>query len=363
MSISTSGGGPVIYATSGWQRGLVVGAETWSASELKRSTATSWTQDDTGLSYQLNPRVTVSSVSDSANSRRTEIEYLTAQESEFRLPKKVSEFRGGDATPLRYTESTYELGHDYTELRHIVGLVAEQRLFDGAGSLQSKTGYAYDTAGCVTNQPGAVRHDDGYDAATKRGALCSVTRYRAGAAEPGVDSRRADDLRLPGLSALDDRRGRSQDLGGLRGQLRGHCQPQHVRLPYFGDRRGSERAPGRAAGERDRHLRLRLKDARLQTSNGNVSRGNAVAKEVGHLACAMPDTSAQSELMPSITHRAPPPATPIRRLLPAEAGTSGLGVTSPSESPAPSAGNGSEPATLTPCGSSRFEPAQMDSRG
>jgi hypothetical protein len=170
----------IIYATTGWQRGLVLGTETLSGSDVKRSTRATWTQDDTGLGYQLNPRVTSSSVSDSANSRRTEIEYLTAQESEFRLPKKVSEFKGNDTMPLRYTETSYDLGYDYTELRHIIGLVTEQRLYDGAGSLQSKTGYAYDTAGCVTDQIGAVRHDDGYNAVVKRGALCSVTRYRTG---------------------------------------------------------------------------------------------------------------------------------------------------------------------------------------
>jgi YD repeat-containing protein len=170
----------IIYATAGWQRGLALGTETWSASELKRSTSTTWTQDDTTVNYPLNPRVTTSSVSDQANSRRTEIEYLAPEVSSFRLPKKVSEFKGNETTPLRRTETDYDLSYDYVTSRHIVGLVVEQRLYDGAGSLQLRTGYAYDTAGCVGDVTGVAGHDDSYGAAVKRGALCSVTRYRTG---------------------------------------------------------------------------------------------------------------------------------------------------------------------------------------
>jgi YD repeat-containing protein len=175
----------VQYATTGWQRGLALGTETWGTVNgtngtfgERRWTSTTWTQDDTTVSYPANPRVTESAVSDSGNSRRTVVEYLTAQESAFRLPKKVSEFKGTETTPLRYTETDYELSYDYTDIRHIIGLVKEQRLKDGAGALQSRVAYDYDTAGCVVNQTGAGRHDDNYDSTAKRGALCSVTRYK-----------------------------------------------------------------------------------------------------------------------------------------------------------------------------------------
>jgi YD repeat-containing protein len=168
----------IIYETVGWQRGLVLGTETWSASELKRSTTTAWTQDDPTVSYPLNPRVTSSSVSDSANSRRTEIEYVVPENTTFHLPMKVSEFKGSEITPLRYTQTIYETGYDYPNLRHIVGLVKEQKLYDGANALLSRTGYAYDD-GCVSDVTGVAGHDDSYSAAVKRGALCTVTRYDA----------------------------------------------------------------------------------------------------------------------------------------------------------------------------------------
>jgi YD repeat-containing protein len=180
----------VQYGTTGWPRGLALGTETWGTVNgtngtfgERRWTSTTWTQDDTTISYPANPRVTESAVSDSGNSRRTVVEYLTAQESAFRLPKKVSEFKGTETTPLRYTETDYELSYDYTDIRHIIGLVKEQRLKDGAGALQSRVAYDYDTAGCVVNQTGAGRHDDNYDSTTKRGALCSVTRYKTEATD------------------------------------------------------------------------------------------------------------------------------------------------------------------------------------
>ncbi|MBC7899344.1 MAG: hypothetical protein H7070_04770 [Saprospiraceae bacterium] len=59
--------------------GLPVVTEDWadgtSGTERKRWTWTSYTQDDTNLTYLLNPRVTESKVGDTTNIKRTTVEY------------------------------------------------------------------------------------------------------------------------------------------------------------------------------------------------------------------------------------------------------------------------------------------------
>ncbi|HVF51360.1 MAG TPA: Ig-like domain-containing protein [Pyrinomonadaceae bacterium] len=179
----------VRYAATGWQRGLVLGTETWATVDginaRRRWTTTEWTQDDTTLTSQLNPRPVDSTVNDSENNRRrTTIEYLPQADSPFRLPKKVSEFRGYETAPLRYTELDYELGEAYTS-RRVIGLVKEQRLFDGQGNLQSKVSYEYDAGGdfLVEQTPAQegsiVQHDAAYNQSfvQGRGLVSRVRRW------------------------------------------------------------------------------------------------------------------------------------------------------------------------------------------
>jgi YD repeat-containing protein len=180
------------YETAGWQRGLVTRTETWGTGAnnsfgLRRWTTTEWAQDDQTLVYQFNPRVMRTVVGDpEGNQKRTEVEYLTAQESQFRLPKKVSEFSGTDTTPLRYVETIYELGAIYTG-QGLIGLVRERRLKDAQNILQSRIEYLYDTGGdCMatqtTAQAAAPQHDASYNQNYIQGRAlqCVVRRHNTG---------------------------------------------------------------------------------------------------------------------------------------------------------------------------------------
>src|SRR5205823_4767057 len=71
-----------LYATSGWQRGLTTEIRFYAtiadaqADYPKKRTTTAYTQDDTTLSYQKNPRVTETNIYDSElNHKRTTIDY------------------------------------------------------------------------------------------------------------------------------------------------------------------------------------------------------------------------------------------------------------------------------------------------
>src|SRR5215213_5386443 len=66
------------FATSGWQTGLTTASETWSGGVKKKWTTTAWTQDNTGLTYQKNPRVSETNTYDAeGNRRRVTITYTT----------------------------------------------------------------------------------------------------------------------------------------------------------------------------------------------------------------------------------------------------------------------------------------------
>ena len=65
------------FHTSGWQSGLTHTTEVWSGGVKKKWTTVSYTQDDTGLSYRKNPRVTETNIYDEAgNRRRSVIDYV-----------------------------------------------------------------------------------------------------------------------------------------------------------------------------------------------------------------------------------------------------------------------------------------------
>lgn len=158
------------YATTGWQKGLTTQTETWSGGVKKKWTATQWTQDNTGLSYRLNPRVIESNVyDDSGNQRRTTIEYTS-----YGLPRDVYEY---DAAPntsrvLRRTHTDYNLNSVYTS-RRIIGLPSAQFVYDGNGYIYSggtynnpgeilaaKITYDYDLGGeFQVHQGPPIRHD------------------------------------------------------------------------------------------------------------------------------------------------------------------------------------------------------------
>jgi YD repeat-containing protein len=68
------------FYTSGWQSGLTSGTEVWSGGVKKKWTTTFWTQDDTSLSYQKNPRVTETNIYDEAGNRRSFCQMLCMED-------------------------------------------------------------------------------------------------------------------------------------------------------------------------------------------------------------------------------------------------------------------------------------------
>jgi YD repeat-containing protein len=185
-----------------WRRGLVTKTEIYSADNQttpKKTTLTEYGQDLNNVAYQLNPRVTATTISDSdGNRRRTAIEY-----TDYGLPFDVFEWGPlgtSDWTILRRTHMDYDLSPAYVN-RHILGLAKGQYLFApdvpnsfSAQMLMSKTTFEYDvdtgicTGLCAdyaaaANSPSIVQHDNqnyGADFVVGRGALTRVRRWDAG---------------------------------------------------------------------------------------------------------------------------------------------------------------------------------------
>ena len=169
------------FANSGWQNGLTTRTELRDAAgNLKKWTTLSWTQDDTTLLFQKNPRVIETNVYDDVgNRRRTTIDYSPPQYAQFGLPYFVSEYAADGASEIRRTYTDYNLGQQYLD-RHIIGLVSAVHVLDpGAGQWMSKTTYGYDDPARLQSQATAAsNHDQSYDASfTTRGNVTSVSRW------------------------------------------------------------------------------------------------------------------------------------------------------------------------------------------
>jgi hypothetical protein len=127
------------FAPTGWQRGLTTQTENWAGGVRKKWTTFQWTQDNTGVVYPLNPRVTETNVYDDANNRRrTKVDYIS-----FGLVSDVSEYDSNTTTLIRRTHTDYNLSAVYTD-RRIIGLPSAQYLYDGNNALFSKVTYVYD---------------------------------------------------------------------------------------------------------------------------------------------------------------------------------------------------------------------------
>jgi YD repeat-containing protein len=191
------------YGT-GWQRGLVTQTEIWGRSDpdlpasfaKQKWTTNTWTQDNTGVSYQTNPRVTQTLVQDGTNQRLTTIDYQTfslPSGASCSLPRDVYEYQGGSGSALyRRTRTDYNLDTNYlNSTRRILGLPSAKYLCDAGtqvpvpctdssgASLQAKTTFLYDEAGSLENQTSQVQHDDDNFGMglTSRGNLSSTRRY------------------------------------------------------------------------------------------------------------------------------------------------------------------------------------------
>lgn len=179
--------------TTGWQRGLTYKTETWAGGARKKWTTLDWTQDNTGLSYRQNPRVSETNVWDAEGNRRrrTTVDYHAS----FGLPWRVTEYAADGVTALRYTHLDYKTDAAYID-RRVVGLLSQRQVFDGAGGLVSRVVYGYDWAGELfvdtpdaANHP-ATQHDRanyGPSFVVGRGNLQHVIRMDA--SDPGDSSK------------------------------------------------------------------------------------------------------------------------------------------------------------------------------
>ena len=165
-----------VYYGSGWQKGLTTLSEVWSGGERQKWTTTSWTQDNTAVGYEMNPRVTETNVYDvGRNRRRTVIDY--GPYAQFGLPYGVREFAADGVTEIRQTYTDYNLSPVYLE-RRIIGLVSYVHVSNVA-QWQSKTSFEYDDPTRLQSLPAAAtQHDTSYNNAfTARGNITAVSRW------------------------------------------------------------------------------------------------------------------------------------------------------------------------------------------
>ncbi|MEK6278780.1 MAG: S8 family serine peptidase [Acidobacteriota bacterium] len=168
------------YGTTTWQTGLTTTSKVYenaaaeSADTAKKWTTISWTQDDTSLLYQKNPRVIETNVYDSdGNRRRITIDY--GAYAEWSLPYLVKEYAANGTTELRHSYTDYNLSQAYLDKR-IIGLVSAWHISDTA-AWKSMVYYAYDGSS-LTSRDGTTQHDASFGTGyTARGNLTSVTRY------------------------------------------------------------------------------------------------------------------------------------------------------------------------------------------
>lgn len=166
------------YGT-GWKKGLVTQTEVLSGGVQKKRTETTWTQDNTALGYENNPRVTETNIYDpDGNQKRTTFDYSQPGYAQYGLPYVVREYAANATTILRETYTDYNLNSQYTD-RRIIGLVSAVHVSDG--TLLSKTGYEYDATGVqlVPTASNATQHDASYNTSLSagRGNLTRVSRY------------------------------------------------------------------------------------------------------------------------------------------------------------------------------------------
>ncbi|HEY8188612.1 MAG TPA: DUF4214 domain-containing protein, partial [Pyrinomonadaceae bacterium] len=168
------------YGT-GWQSRLPIQSEIWSGGVRQKWTTTAWTQDNTSVSYQFNPRITETNIYDAAGNRsRTSIDYFAS----FGLPSTVTEYGADGSTPIRFTVHGYK-NDDVFLSRRIIGLPYQDYIFDGNWQLYSKTSYEYDWRdGYMSTQAPSMQHDTtnyGANFDLGRGILVAVRRWNVNA--------------------------------------------------------------------------------------------------------------------------------------------------------------------------------------
>ncbi len=180
------------FHSSGWKKGLLIGTEDCVSSgctgtDRKRWTWTNYTQDNTGVSYIVNPRVIESRVGDGSNVKKSDVEYWLYSGTSVAVSGLVKEARVYDtdlSTVLKKTYMEYNLSSEYVA-SYVIGLPALTTVYgrDEYGlQLVAKTTHAYDegnfSGSGQTITP--VKHDGtnyGSSFTTGRGNLTSVRRW------------------------------------------------------------------------------------------------------------------------------------------------------------------------------------------
>ena len=164
--------------STGWRRSLPTLVESFdNASTLRKQSVTTWTQDNTSVSYLVNPRVTETNIYDPAGPRRrTVIEYGPYEQ--WGLPHLIREYASDAATEIRRSVTDYDLSQVYLD-RRIIGLVSSFKLSDTV-VWQTKITYTYDEPTKLEALPAtAVQHDPAFASTsfTTRGNLTGVSRW------------------------------------------------------------------------------------------------------------------------------------------------------------------------------------------
>ncbi|HKP84132.1 MAG TPA: hypothetical protein VJT69_19095 [Pyrinomonadaceae bacterium] len=187
--------------TTGWQRSLPSLVETYGRSKpadpitKQKSVATKWTQDDTGVSYLLNPRVEETNVYDYLpsgqilNRARTRLTYQSVDlgnGASCHLPNEFYEYQSNATTVLRRTHTDYNTNSAYIS-RRILGLISGSSLYEtnpttNVETLVAKTGFDYDEALSIQGNDAPVQHESTYDSnfLIGRGNQSTVKRYDVG---------------------------------------------------------------------------------------------------------------------------------------------------------------------------------------
>ncbi len=165
------------YYGTGWQKGLTTLSEVWSGGVRQKWTTTAWTQDNTTVSYELNPRVTETNVYDaSGNRRRTTIDY--GGYAPYGLSYAVREYAANGTTELKQTVTDYNLSQAYLD-RRIIGLVSFVHVISNGAQWQNKTSFHYDDPARLDSIPAAAtQHDTAYNTSfTARGNVTAESRW------------------------------------------------------------------------------------------------------------------------------------------------------------------------------------------
>ncbi len=176
-----------LFSTAGWQRGLPIQTETWSAGVRQKWTIPLWQQPNGFTLYQCNPRVYESNVYDKdGNRRRVTLQYSDNNPNDYNRPGTICEYNADATTILRKTVNTYT---SYVNTNNrILSLPTQQCLYDGSNALQSKVEYRYDESTLATfpNTPICYTSPDNTNA---RGNLTSVRRYDINAPTQYVENK------------------------------------------------------------------------------------------------------------------------------------------------------------------------------